>query len=120
MTSETSAKLLGFEPFAQVNPVELRANATETDIQAVIWATYRQVLGNDHVVSAERLTSAESLLRQGHIRVCDFVRTLALAGLYKKKFFYSTPNVRFIELIAVPDCVRYDSETVTQATYRYP
>ncbi|MGD1896151.1 MAG: phycobilisome rod-core linker polypeptide [Phormidesmis sp.] len=98
MTSETSAKLLGFEPFAQVNPVELRANATETDIQAVIWATYRQVLGNDHVMSAERLTSAESLLRQGHIRVCDFVRTLALSELYKKKFFYSTPNVRFIEL----------------------
>ncbi|MGD1898189.1 MAG: hypothetical protein ACFB16_14690 [Phormidesmis sp.] len=28
---------------------------------------------------------------------------------------YSVPDA-----IAVPDCVRYDSETVTQATYRYP
>ncbi|MGB3787530.1 MAG: phycobilisome linker polypeptide [Phormidesmis sp.] len=98
MTSETSAKLLGFEPFAQSTPIELRPNASETDVQGVIWATYRQVLGNDHVMSAERLTSSESLLRQGHARVCDFVRALALSELYKKKFFYSTPNVRFIEL----------------------
>ncbi|MEL7353440.1 MAG: phycobilisome linker polypeptide [Cyanobacteria bacterium P01_A01_bin.116] len=97
MTSEASARLLGFEPFAQAEPVELRPNASESDIQGVIWATYRQVLGNDHIMSAERLTSAESLLRQGHIRVCDFVRTLALSELYKTKFFYSTTNVRFIE-----------------------
>lgn len=98
MTSENSARLLGFEPFAQSKPVELRPNASETDIQSVIRAAYRQVLGNDHIMSAERLTSAESLLKQGSIRVCDFVRTLALSELYKEKFFYSTPNVRFIEL----------------------
>ena len=98
MTSEASAKLLGFEPFAQAAPVELRSNASEDEIQGVIWATYRQVLGNDYIMSAERLSSAESLLRQGDIRVCDFVRSVALSELYKKKFFYSTPNVRFIEL----------------------
>lgn len=98
MTSETSAKLLGFEPFAQAAPVELRRNASEAEIQGVIRATYRQVLGNDYVMEAERLTSAESLLKQGDINVRDFVRSVALSELYKEKFFYSTPNVRFIEL----------------------
>lgn len=98
MTSETSAKLLGFEPLAQSRPIELRPRASKGDIDDVIRATYRQVFGNDHIMSAERLTSAESLLHQGHIRVCDFVRMLALSELYKKKFFYSTSNVRFIEL----------------------
>ena len=98
MTSATSAKLLGFEPFAQSSPTELRTNATEDDVQAIIWATYRQVFGNDHVMKAERLISAESMLRQGHIRVRDFVRTLALSELYKQKFFCDTPQVRFIEL----------------------
>ncbi|MGB3300157.1 MAG: phycobilisome linker polypeptide [Phormidesmis sp.] len=98
MTSETSARLLGFESVTQNKPIELRSNASESDFQAVIGATYRQVFGNDHIMSAERLVSAESLLRQGHIRVCDFVRALALSELYKTKFFYSTPNVRFIEL----------------------
>jgi phycocyanin-associated rod linker protein len=97
MTSETAAKLLGFEPFSQLRPVELR-NQTAEDTQAVISAAYRQVFGNDHVMKAERLTSAESLLTQGHIRVCDFVRALALSELYKQKFFYSSSQVRFIEL----------------------
>lgn len=98
MTSATSARLLGFEPFAETPPNELRTHASEADIQAIIWATYRQVLGNDHVMLSERLTSAESLLRQGHIRVRDFVGAIALSELYKQKFFYSTPQVRFIEL----------------------
>lgn len=97
MTSETSARLLGFES-AQSSPTELRNNASNTDIQGVMGATYRQVFGNDHVMSSERLTSVESLFKQGHIRVCDFVRALALSELYKEKFFYSTSHVRFIEL----------------------
>ena len=98
MTSETSARLLGFESVAQLPPTELRTHASEDDIRAVIWAAYRQVFGNDHVMQAERLTSAESLLRQGNIRVSDFVRALALSELYRQKFFHSTPQVRFIEL----------------------
>ncbi|PZO60381.1 MAG: photosystem I reaction center subunit XII [Phormidesmis priestleyi] len=97
MTSEASARLLGFET-VQLSPLELRDNASDTDIESVIWAAYRQVFGNDHLMSNERLVSVESLLTQGYIRVCDFVRALALSELYKEKFFYSTPHVRFIEL----------------------
>jgi phycoerythrin-associated linker protein len=48
--------------------VELRANATEEDLQAVIRAVYRQVLGNAHVMESQRLTSAESQLRNGYNR----------------------------------------------------
>ncbi|MEL6397911.1 MAG: phycobilisome linker polypeptide [Cyanobacteria bacterium J06626_4] len=98
MTSTMSATQLGFEPFVEASPTELRSHATDDDIQAAIWATYRQVLGNDHVMQAERLTSAESMLTHGHIKVRDFVRAVALSELYKQKFFYSTPQVRFIEL----------------------
>ena len=97
MTSETSARLLGFEP-AQSSPTELRPHASEDDVQSIIWSAYRQVFGNDHVMSSERLTSAESLLRQGAIRVVDFVRALAMSDLYKQKFFHNSPQVRFIEL----------------------
>ncbi len=98
MTSATSATLLGFEPFSQTSPTELRAYASDSDVQSVITAAYRQVLGNQYLMQSERLISAESLLRQGDIRVCDFVRAIALSELYKEKFFYSTPQVRFIEL----------------------
>lgn len=97
MTSSTSARQLGFEPFTGT-PLELRTHWTEDNVQAVIWAAYRQVFGNEHLMESERLTSAESLLRQGSITVQNFVRTLAQSELYRQKFFYSTPQVRFIEL----------------------
>lgn len=98
MTSAASARPLGFEPYAQVIPTELRANSSDADIENVIWAAYRQLFGNDHIMNSERLISAESLLKQGYITVRDFVRALALSGLYKQKFFSDNPQVRFIEL----------------------
>lgn len=89
---------LGISAFETTNLVELRPNRTEDDINAVIWSTYRQVLGNEHIMQSERLTSAESLLRQGQISVRDFVRALAQSELYRSKFFYPNFQVRFIEL----------------------
>jgi phycocyanin-associated rod linker protein len=98
MTSSMAARQLGFEPFAGNSPVELRTHRSEDDVRGAIWAAYRQIFGNDHIMQSERLTSAESLLRQGDLTVRDFVRALAQSELYKQKFFYSTPQVRFIEL----------------------
>lgn len=121
MTSAMSARLLGFEPYAQSAPVELRIHATEADLQAVIWASYRQVFGNDHLMRSERLDSAESLLKQGHIRVRDFVRALAMSELYKEKFFYRTPQVRFIELNFKHLLGRapYDESEISEHVNRY-
>jgi phycocyanin-associated rod linker protein len=98
MTSSMAARQLGFEPFAATSPVELRTNAAEGDVQAVIFAANRQVFGNDHLMESERLISAESMFRQGNISVREFVRALAQSELYRQKFFYSSPQVRFIEL----------------------
>jgi phycocyanin-associated rod linker protein len=98
MTSSMAARQLGFEPFAATSPVELRTNAAEGDVQAVIFAANRQVFGNDHLMESERLVSAESMFRQGNISVREFVRALAQSELYRQKFFYSSPQVRFIEL----------------------
>lgn len=98
MTSSTAARQLGFEPFTNTTPVELRGNWTDDDVNAVIQAAYRQVFGNDHLMQSERLVSAESLFRRGEITVKDFVRALAQSELYRTKFFHSAPQVRFIEL----------------------
>ncbi|NJL02759.1 MAG: photosystem I reaction center subunit XII [Spirulinaceae cyanobacterium RM2_2_10] len=93
----SAAPQLGLEPF-DGGRVELRPDWTEEDVSAVIRASYRQVLGNDYVMESERLTSAESLLRQGNISVRDFVRAIAKSELYKEKFFYPNNNQRFVEL----------------------
>ena len=79
-------------------PVELRPNATEDDLQTVIRAVYKQVLGNQHVMETQRLTSAESLLRDGDITVRGFVRAVAQSELYRSLFFESSSAYRFIEL----------------------
>lgn len=98
MAVTTSAGRLGVSAYDSGSQVELRANYTSADLDAVMRAAYRQVFGNQYIMSSERLTSAESLLRQGDISVRDFVRALALSDLYREKFFASGPQNRFIEL----------------------
>ncbi|MBD2152673.1 phycobilisome linker polypeptide [Pseudanabaena sp. FACHB-1277] len=98
MTSSMAASRLGFEPFVNTSPVELYPNWTAADVIAVITAANRQVFGNAHLMASERLTSAESRLAGGNISVREFIRALAQSELYRKQFFSSTPQVRFIEL----------------------
>jgi phycocyanin-associated rod linker protein len=59
---------------------------------------YRHLLGNAHVMKADRLITNETLLRNGLITVRDFVRLVAKSELYKSKFFYGSYQTRVIEL----------------------
>lgn len=79
-------------------PTELRPNFTESDLQAVIRAVYRQVLGNEHIMDCDRLDSAESLLRNGDITVRQFVSAVGNSDLYRRLFFEESSQYRFIEL----------------------
>ncbi len=98
MAITTAASRLGTSAFSDSSPVELRPNFSSADAQAVIRATYRQVLGNDYLMASERPISIESLLCNGKISVREFVRALAKSELYKHKFFYSNFQTRAIEL----------------------
>ncbi|AKG24612.1 phycobilisome rod-core linker polypeptide [Calothrix sp. 336/3] len=82
----------------EAESVELRPNASEDDLQAIIRAVYRQVLGNAHIFENQRLTSAESQLRNGDITVKEFVRAVAQSDLYRSLFFETSSPYRFIEL----------------------
>ncbi|MEH1818961.1 MAG: phycobilisome linker polypeptide [Nostoc sp.] len=98
MAITTAASRLGTEPFSDQSPVELRPNASKEDIERVIAAVYRQVLGNNYILTSDRLISAESILRDGKSTVQEFVRQLAKSELYKTKFFYDNFQTRVIEL----------------------
>lgn len=80
------------------SPLELWTNNTENDLQLIIRAVYKQVLGNVHVMESQRLESAESMLRNGDISVRNFVRMVAQSELYQSLFFHSSSPYRFIEL----------------------
>jgi phycocyanin-associated rod linker protein len=94
----TASSRLGTSALIDAPKVELRPNYTKDDVEAVIRATYRQLLGNDYLMQSERLKSAESLLRDGSLTVREFVRAVAKSELYKTKFFYSSFQTRTIEL----------------------
>ncbi|MBE9053626.1 phycobilisome linker polypeptide [Nostocales cyanobacterium LEGE 11386] len=98
MAITAAASRLGTEPFSEVRRVELRPNASKDEVEVVIRAVYRQVLGNDYLMASERLVSAESLLRDGNLTVREFVRSVAKSELYKTKFFYNSFQTRLIEL----------------------
>ena len=98
MPITTAAARLGTSAFSAAAPVELRPQATPEEIETVIQAVYRQVLGNDYLMASERLTVSESLLQNRQITVREFVRQVAKSELYKSKFFYSSFQTRVIEL----------------------
>ena len=98
MAITSAASRLGVAAFKEYEPSELRPNWNQEDVQAVIRAAYRQVLGNDYVLSSERLKGEESLLCNGSITVRGFVRAIAKSELYKSKFLYNSFQTRVIEL----------------------
>jgi phycocyanin-associated rod linker protein len=98
MAITTAASRLGTSAFSDFKPLELRPNASSSEIATVIAAVYRQVLGNDYLLQSERLKGAESLLADRKITVQEFVRQVAKSGLYKSKFFHSSFQSRVIEL----------------------
>ncbi len=97
MSTLSLSSALGLDMFEGA-PLELRMNAEESDLQDVIRAVYRQVLGNHHVMDSERLDSAESALRNGNITVRGFARAVAMSSLYRSLFFEGSSPYRFIEL----------------------
>ena len=68
------------------------------DLQTVIRAVYRQVLGNPHVMDSERLTSAESRLANGELSLRGFVCEVAKSDFYRSRHFESCAPYRFVEL----------------------
>jgi phycoerythrin-associated linker protein len=77
---------------------ELWPTSSNDEIQTIIRATYKQVLGNPHIMESERLISAESQLCDRAITVREFVRAVAKSGFYRERYFSSCAPYRFVEL----------------------
>ncbi len=77
---------------------ELWPTSSKEDIQTIIRAVYKQVLGNPHVMESERLVTAESQLCDGSISVREFVRAVGKSDFYRARYFESCAPYRFVEL----------------------
>ncbi|MDA0267174.1 MAG: phycobilisome rod-core linker polypeptide [Cyanobacteria bacterium] len=78
--------------------LELWPTSSPEDVQVIVRAVYKQVLGNPHVMDSERLTTAESQLGDRSISVREFVRAVAKSDFYRSRYFESCAPYRFVEL----------------------
>lgn len=78
--------------------LELWPTSDLEDVQVIIRAVYKQVLGNPHVMDSERLVAAESQLCDRSITVREFVRAVAKSDFYRSRYFESCAPYRFVEL----------------------
>merc|ERR1711934_95336 len=67
-------------------------------LAALIRASYKQVMGNPHLMEFERAISAESKFIDGYLSTREFVRAVGLSAEYKRRFFETNAPYRFIEL----------------------
>ena len=67
-------------------------------LAALIRSTYKQVMGNPHLMEFERVVSAESKFIDGYLSTREFVRAVGLSAEYKRRFFETSAPYRFIEL----------------------
>ncbi|MGC1305977.1 MAG: phycobilisome rod-core linker polypeptide [Phormidesmis sp.] len=77
---------------------ELWPTSSPDELQSIIRAVYKQVLGNPHVMESERLVTAESQLSDGSMSVREFVRAVAKSDFYRDRYFESCSPYRFVEL----------------------
>lgn len=78
--------------------LELWSSSGLEEIQTIIRAVYKQVLGNPHIMESERLAVAESQLGDRSITVREFVRLVAKSDFYRTRYFESCAPYRFVEL----------------------
>ena len=91
------ASQLGVGLFEETEPVELLPGRSLEEVETVIKAVYRQVLGNAYVMDSERLSVPESKLKEGTVTVREFVRQVGRSDLYRSRFFDSCPRYRLLD-----------------------
>ena len=79
-----------------VDPIRL--GPSRDNLDAVINSAYRQVFGGVGLFEVDRLSTAESQLRQGNLTVKGFVEALGQSSAYGRLFLDSTSPHRFVEL----------------------
>lgn len=92
------ASELGVGLYEDTAPFEYVPGRSEEEVESIIRAVYRQVLGNAYIMESERATVPESQFRLGQLSVREFVRAIGKSNAYISRFLETCPRYRFIEL----------------------
>lgn len=98
--SSQNQRVEGFEVPGDEQPRQFTLDnlPTGTEMDEIIWASYRQIFNEQQIIVAHRQTALESQLRNGQITVQEFVRGLLLSDSFRRLNYETNNNYRFVEL----------------------
>lgn len=93
-------RVAGYEVPNEDHPVIYRLTdaISSSDVDAIIWAAYRQVFAEQLILSAYRQNFLESQLRNRKISVADLIRGLAKSTVYRQEVVETNSNYRLVDI----------------------
>lgn len=98
--SSQNQRVEGFEVPGDEQPRQYTLDnfPSDSEMDDVIWAAYRQIFNEQQILTAHRQIVLESLLRMRQITVRDFIRQLLLSDSFRRLNYETNSNYRFVEL----------------------
>ena len=98
--SSQNQRVAGFEvPNEDTSPIyKLDRSSSNTDVQEIIWAAYRQVFSEHETLRNHQQIAIESQLKNRAITVRDFIRGLAKSDVYWGLVVETNSNYRVVEI----------------------
>ena len=72
--------------------------ASDSDVQALIWAAYRQIFSEHLILEEYRQLPLESQLRNRQLSVREFVRALGKSDVYRREVADTNSNYRLVDI----------------------
>ncbi len=90
----------GYEVPSEDTPINYRLTdaISDTDIDAIIWASYRQIFSEHLILEKYRQPFLESQLRNRAITVRDFIRGLGKTDVYRDEVAQTNSNYRLVDI----------------------
>ncbi|MBD2104514.1 phycobilisome rod-core linker polypeptide [Leptolyngbya sp. FACHB-261] len=73
--------------------------SSPTEIDELIWASYRQIFSEHQILESNRQKALESQLKNGSLSVRDFVRGLAKSEVFYERVVSVNNNYRLVSLL---------------------
>jgi phycobilisome rod-core linker protein len=98
--SSQNQRVEGYEVPNEDTPAIYRLSAAtdDKDIDAIIWAAYRQIFSEQLIIKSNRQTFLESQLRNRAINVRDLIRGLGKSEVYRTQVADPNSNYRLVDI----------------------
>jgi phycobilisome rod-core linker protein len=98
--SSQNQRVPGYEVPNEDTPTiyRLAAATSDADIDAIIWAGYRQIFSEHLILESYRQIGLESQLRNRAINVRDFIRGLGKSEVYRTQVAEINSNYRLVDI----------------------